>query len=156
MSNTKRISVNLQDLLIHTKRNANNCLEWQGSKNIQNYPKIWLNSKYVSVHRIVAQLTISNIDNKPCVMHICDNPICINPDHLMWGTWAENNKDRHEKGRSVMPNNKGSKHGMAKINEETAQEIRSFDTSKYTQKQIASKYGISPSLVSAIRRGIRW
>jgi hypothetical protein len=35
------------------------------------------------------------------VMHICDNPRCINPKHLVAGTWALNNKDRASKGRSA-------------------------------------------------------
>lgn len=158
MSNPKRLHANLQDLLAHTKRNEiTNCLEWQRTRHkADGYGKYWVNGKNLSTHRLVAQLVIPNPDNKPCVMHLCDNPPCINPDHLQWGTWKDNNSDRQAKGRTIIPNNAGSRHGMSKITEAIADEIRNYDRSQFTMKQVANHYGISESLVSAIKLGKRW
>ena len=52
-------------------------------------------------------------------MHICDNPRCINPDHLKAGDWDTNNKDRAAKGRSAkaVPSRR-------KVSMEEAREIR--------------------------------
>lgn len=94
MSNTKRISVNLQDLLIHTKRNANNCLEWQRYKDKDGYGKWRVNGEKRNVHRLVCALVYGEpVDNQQA-LHSCDNPPCINPDHLRWGTHRDNNDDK--------------------------------------------------------------
>ena len=155
-TNIKRTHANLQDLLAHTKRNDANCLEWQKSKDSKGYGSYWISSGNRSVHRLVAKLVIANPQNLPCVLHSCDNPLCINPDHLRWGTVAENNTERHNKGRTIVPNNTGSKHGMAILNEVAVYEIKKLLKDGFTQIKIAELYGVSISLISAIHLGKRW
>lgn len=55
-------------------------------------------------HRIAYEAANGPItDPDLCVCHRCDNPVCCNPDHLFTGTRGDNNRDRHAKGRTVLP-----------------------------------------------------
>lgn len=89
------------------------------------------------------------------VLHKCDVPACINPDHLFLGTQADNMADCARKGRAV--GNRGlvvgEKHGMSKLTWEAVREIRD---SSLTQYQLADKFGVHQSLVSLVQRRKIW
>jgi hypothetical protein len=89
------------------------------------------------------------------VCHKCDVPSCINPDHLWLGSPAENAADMRAKGRSAdgRPNIKrwGELSGVSKLSDAAVGEIRS---SRGGGKALAEKFGIHPSTVSKIRRGV--
>jgi len=72
----------------------------------------------------------------------------VNPDHLFLGTSDDNNKDRHQKGRTVIPALAGEKHPQSKLTDEKVREIRQ---ALGTQQEIAKLFGISQSHVCAIR-----
>lgn len=57
----------------------------------------------MTAHRLAWVLTWGEIPGKLHVLHTCDNPPCMNPDHLFVGTNADNVRDRHAKGRTVVP-----------------------------------------------------
>lgn len=78
------------------------------------------------------------------VLHRCDNPSCVNPDHLFLGTHRDNMKDMKEKGRAK---------GPAKLTETQVRGIRS-DTR--THRAIAKDYGITYALVGKIKRKETW
>jgi DNA-directed RNA polymerase specialized sigma subunit len=80
------------------------------------------------------------------VMHICDNKLCVNPDHLRIGTVADNNKDKALKGRSTS----GQKNPKAKLTEQEAREV--FEA-EGIQREIANKYKVSQQTVSYIKQG---
>lgn len=82
-------------------------------------------------------------------MHTCDNPSCVNHEHLRLGTHAENHDDKKNKGRS----NTGTRHGQHKLTNEQVLEIRALHM---RQRDIASVYGITQSVVSEIRAGKAW
>jgi predicted XRE-type DNA-binding protein len=87
------------------------------------------------------------------VCHKCDNPPCCNPAHLFLGTSADNTRDAQDKGRLAH----GSRTGTAKLTEsQVAQIRRMLSESIYDQQQIAQMFGISTSLVSAIKQGATW
>lgn len=77
------------------------CIEWQGCRNVGGYGRKSHNGRVVYVHRLVmAEIHGWEALEGKAVMHTCDSPPCINPDHLRIGTWAENNADRDAKGRN--------------------------------------------------------
>jgi hypothetical protein len=61
---------------------------------------IRVDGKMEKAHRVAWKLAHGSIPDGMCVCHHCDNPPCINPAHLFLGTVADNNRDRHNKGRS--------------------------------------------------------
>jgi hypothetical protein len=81
----------------------NECWEWQGYRFPQGYGRYSMMGQ-VLAHRVSFIVHKGPIFKNLCVLHKCDNPPCVNPDHLFMGTRDTNNKDRAAKGRSVTPN----------------------------------------------------
>lgn len=79
-----------------------NCVEYRYRVKQGGYYELKMGMKTILAHRFAYHWYYTvPIDEKMCVMHTCDNPSCINPKHLKLGTWADNNKDRARKGRTV-------------------------------------------------------
>jgi len=76
------------------------CHIWTGWKNLQGYGKIFVDQKHRLTHRIAWQSVHGSIPDGMCVLHRCDRPACVNPNHLFLGDRASNNADRAIKGRS--------------------------------------------------------
>src|SRR3972149_2911002 len=71
------------------------CIEWTGNRNKDGYARF--GQKLVS--RLVWSESYGPIPPKLCVLHSCDNPGCVAPDHLFLGTQGDNMRDRDLKGR---------------------------------------------------------
>ncbi|HIC6258803.1 TPA: hypothetical protein ACW4EL_001459 [Salmonella enterica subsp. enterica serovar Nagoya] len=82
---------------------------------------------------------------------MCDNPRCINPEHLVLGTQLENVRDMEIKGRGNHVS--GERNGSAKITAEDVLEIRN---STLSNRKIAAIYGLSDSYISSIRLRKKW
>lgn len=86
------------------------CLAFTGWKRLSGHGRIKHDGKMVSAHRVAYEHKHGPIPKGMCVMHLCDNPACCNPDHLTLGTQKENTHDSILKGRSngtrkhVLPN----------------------------------------------------
>ena len=91
-----------------------------------------------------------------CVLHKCDNPKCINPNHLELGTLKENVRQRDTRGRtSREARTNGEINGMSKLTTSDIIKIRSLK-GKLTQNKIASMFNISQTHVSGVQRGAYW
>ena len=86
------------------------------------------------------------------VLHKCDVPECVNPDHLFLGDATINMRDKMSKGRHVGAK-KGEANHFAKLTKADVLEILS---SNKIQKVLAKIYGVSQSQISNIKRGVRW
>lgn len=81
----------------------NNCWEWTGTKCDTGYGIILIKNnsksrqKRIRAHRVFFQKYKGNIPSKMLVCHKCDNPICVNPDHLFLGTNQDNMNDKISK-----------------------------------------------------------
>lgn len=131
----------------------NNCFECVSHhKEKFGYFSIIRNGKRDKLHRYIYRITKGKIPENLVVRHKCDNPSCINPEHLELGTVLDNIKDRNDRGRNAKQ--KGITNPMNKIDEETVIKIL-FDNNG-TQYEIAERYGVSQIHVSQIKRGKRW
>jgi predicted XRE-type DNA-binding protein len=118
------------------------------------YGQVTYLKKKWRAHRLVALTHFGNIPDGMQVCHKCDNPLCLNPAHLFFGTNAENVKDKMQKGRHKAA--RGEASGNSKITKKQAAEIRKLALSGMRQAEIAEMYGVSRSNVSIIKSGGTW
>jgi len=119
----------------------------------------WRKGKMIGHHRLVYLLANNLVpdDIKGLVVrHKCDNPGCINPDHLELGTYQDNVNDMLTRGRANYTGRAvGSKSSMAKITEAIVKSIR-HEYKTATLADIAAKYNISKSNVAFIVNKKTW
>lgn len=128
------------------------CWLWTGASYKDGYGKFRFRGQTWSAHRVVWVLVYGEIPEGMDVLHIvCDNPPCVNPDHLKLGTRAENNADRAGKGRNDCK--AGERNPRVKLTEE---QVRAIRASTDTQRAWAERLGVSPSTVQAVRSGRNW
>ena len=146
------------------------CLEWTASRrDAGKYGQFGIDGKSYSTHRIAWEIENGKIPDGLCVLHRCDNPICVRPDHLFVGTNSDNSADMVAKGRQNTPHGprhgththpeshaRGSEHPNAKLNETTVVRIFALRSSGRTQQAIADEFGVSQSLIHRVLFGKRW
>ena len=87
------------------------------------------------------------------VRHTCDNPACVNPEHLLLGTMKDNTQDMMTRGRNRYKEQKGEQIGNHKLSEE---DVRAIRASKKTQVQLAKEYGVTQANISSILLRKTW
>jgi len=76
------------------------CWEWVGcGVRGTGYGQIRFKGRLLKAHRVSWEIHNGPIPHGMCVLHRCDNPGCVRPEHLWVGTMADNNWDRERKGR---------------------------------------------------------
>jgi hypothetical protein len=129
------------------------CWIWQGAKDKDGYGvAIFVGEPRRKTHQLAYEDQVGPIPEGLGVLHHCDNPPCVRPDHLFLGTNQINLADMRAKGRQV----KGETHGRRKLTEADVANIKALKAEHVTQCAIAKWYGISDSAVSNIINGKRW
>jgi hypothetical protein len=138
----------------HTK-DENGCWVWSANKDRDGYGVLTHHrKKQLRAHRASYEFYKGAIPDGAFVCHSCDNPSCINPDHLFIGSPKDNTQDMIRKGRKGTL--LGSVHGMAKLTEEDVTGIRAAREKGELLASIATRYGISFQHVSLIARNKSW
>ncbi|WP_299259818.1 HNH endonuclease signature motif containing protein [uncultured Kushneria sp.] len=140
----------------------NTCIEFEGSKFPSGYGRSLVDGREISAHRVAYckanGIELKEIEGK-VIRHICDNPPCVNPKHLLIGTQKENMQDKVNRGRLVMPNTKGVLHWSHKLTESDVLEIRrraKVGGEENTTKRLAIEFGVKPPAIQKIIKRLRW
>lgn len=133
------------------------CWEWQGAKTPKGYGNVRINKKYLKAHRVAWELANFQIPSGYVVMHLCDNPACCNPNHLVLGTIMSNFCDMCIKGRDNFYKNKavGSRNHNAKLSPEIVRSIRK-EYGRMNQYELADKYGVAQTAISSVLLRKTW
>lgn len=112
----------------------------------------------IKAHRLSFLLHKGKIPRGQVVMHECNNPSCVNPDHLKAGTRKENQQYMVKCNRHKTPDNRGEKAKWSKLNEAAAREIlNAYATkTKGTGTELAKKFNVSRSAIYEIWNGKNW
>jgi len=100
-------------------------------------------------HRFAWRFAHGNVPEGMHVLHKCDTPACVNPDHLFLGTNDDNCRDKVSKKRQAM----GENHAQAKF---TTAEIYAIRAYEGPNKPLARMFGVDPSTTRKIRNGTYW
>lgn len=150
------------------------CWEWQGQARVKGYGRLQIGSRKdgsrrkVLAHRLAYELTYGPIPKDGsyhgvCVLHSCDNPICVRPSHLFLGTNHDNVLDKMKKGRHPRARPKKparmpkEQNPNARLSEHQIKEIRKrYARGGITQAELAKEYGVVQPHISRIVREISW
>ena len=134
------------------------CWLWTCSVNKRGYGKLFgvkkarVGKQSEMAHRVSYQIYKGEIPEGLLVCHTCDNPCCVNPEHLFVGTHKDNYDDMRRKNRHTLPPlHSGETHPTAKYGESLLDDIR---RSPLSSRKAARVFGISDSYIRQIRRGL--
>lgn len=133
----------------------NGCWEWRASLNNKGYGKINIDGKIVLAHRVAYSLYCGDIPPNMCVLHQCDNPKCVNPNHLFLGTLAENVHDMIVKGRAIFFGGE-KRRPKYKHSDTLVCEVVRLRKNGLSYSAIGKQIGLSTSsVVKLVKRGTR-
>lgn len=147
-------------LLAGVVKSPTGCWEWKsactGKDGKSHYGMMQVNNKPALVHRVSYELFVGPIPEdtptrKTFVCHKCDNPKCVNPDHLFLGTPKENTQDMIIKGRKNHP--VGERVKGAKLTRDKVLKIRS---STESPESLSKMYGVTTSTINSVKKGATW
>lgn len=154
----------LADRLWAKTERVGDCLEWTGTRLPRGYGVIYggPERRKVYTHRAAYEVTHGPVPDGMYVCHKCDNPSCVEPDHLFLGSPADNMQDMRAKGRERYPS-PGEAHPTAKLSDLQVEEIRSRYVREYQRVsggsgwrsnavELSEEFGISRSQVGRIVR----
>lgn len=129
------------------------CWEWTGHKHRDGYGWCSFQGKKLLSHRASYIVHFGAIPCGLCVCHRCDNPGCVNPNHLFVGTHTDNMRDMVGKGRGRIYYHKGEKCPAAKLTED---QVRYILSSKEKGVVLAKRFLVSDAAITLIRKRKNW
>ncbi len=149
-------------------RKEDACWIWTGARTSQGYGNLRRNGQSLGAHRLSWTLTVGPIPDGMSVLHHCDNPSCVNPNHLFIGTHLDNMRDAVSKGRFKPWNATASeeelkklsqpreRNGRAKLTSDQINDIRRLYSAGETQVALAAHFGIARTQIGRIVRREQW
>lgn len=136
------------------EKNPNGCWLWTACRNTPGYGSFKFEGHMWRAHRFSYELNVGSIPEGIHVLHKCDVPACVNPDHLFLGTHNDNMADKVKKNRQAKGmKNEGEKNGSAKL---TPNKVLAIKSDTRFHRVIAADYGVSSVAISNIKSGKSW
>ena len=136
----------LDDPRVDKSGGPDSCWIWTGSRDKARYGRVVRGKKKFGVHRVAYEERNGPIPNGILICHKCDNPPCLNPNHLFAGTPRDNMKDMTRKGRNYIPGFKLSESDVLEI-------VSMLLPGTHTERMIARRFGVSQVQINAISCG---
>lgn len=134
---------------------SNDCWNWVGGKDGGGYGCFSSSMmKERKSHRISWILHYGEIPNGMHILHHCDNPSCVNPNHLFIGKNVDNVRDKIRKGR--IGDFSGTRNGMCKLTENEVLNIRKLHDEGVSYRMLSKKFNIGMTQIGRIIRKESW
>ena len=137
----------IKEIFYRRVNKTDSCWIWMGYKYSNGYGQVTIKGVKGLTHRLYWMFENGPIPTGMYICHKCDNPSCVNPDHLFLGTQLDNVRDMIKKGRQNFGHPCGEENHFSKLTEDQVMLIR---TSKLRPIQLAKKYAISPTNICDI------
>lgn len=140
------------------KKAPNECWVWKGSFKENGYPQLGVGSitngtrTMRMAHRLSWLIHFGEVPPKQFVLHHCDNPKCVNPNHLYLGNNADNMRDAANRNRIC----NGTRHSFAKLNPAKVRRIRKLFSKGKNCHQIAKSLGVASATIQQVIEGQTW
>lgn len=147
-------------LFSRTHITAGGCIEYTGYCQPNGYGRLGFGREYIMAHRAAWLLAHGPIPEGMVLCHKCDNPPCINVDHLFVGTQQDNQLDKLRKGRGAgargLSNGQGKLDSMqvVAIKARYKKGVRANRRTGRSAAELAAEFGITPQYVNQIGRGV--
>ena len=128
-----------------------NCWNWTAGTDAFGYGELSINRKKWRAHRRAWVMVNGAIPNGVCVLHRCDNPACVKPEHLFLGNRLNNAQDRKAKGRNG--DKRGVKNPTSKLTEAQVMSIRKDSRNTV---ELSKAYGVGDACIGKIKRRVSW
>ena len=147
------------------------CWLWQGGLDKRGRGRISVNGRIRLAHREVWRHLRGEIQNGKYLCHTCDNPQCVNPEHLYVGTHQDNMNDMKARGRTWAAQNpeaarevgrrtglanthaRGEKNPKSKL---TEQQVKFIRNDPRPTRYVAAEYAVNRTTIQRIRNGSAW
>jgi hypothetical protein len=136
-----------------SKSAPDECWEWQAARSSKGYGSLKFNGRHAQAHRIAFYFTHGRWP-MPFCLHKCDNPPCVNPNHLEEGDLAEN--ARQAKDRGLLRPRRGDNNGRAILKATDIPIIRQRLKAGDAPLAIARDFGVERPVIYQIKRGVNW
>lgn len=130
---------------------ASRCWEWQAGLTTAGYGKCGYQYRTWLAHRL-AWYFMYGVDSPHWLLHKCDNPLCVNPNHLYEGDHADNMRDAVERGRIA----RGERCPRARLTEKTVKRIKRWLAGGEYPATIARRLGVPRPTIVSIQIGRNW
>lgn len=135
---------------VRVPKDEDHCWEWQGATLPTGYGVFRARRELSNIraHRYSLELSTGEpIPDDMHVLHSCDNPPCVNPQHLRVGTDADNVEDMFKRKRNPR---------RGRLSDEEIIRMRTLRAQGSNLEELGATFGVAPSAVSTITRGLRW
>lgn len=144
------------------KGKKNECWIWQGSFVSSGYGHYGICyrvagvlRRYIMAHRFSLMIKLGVEELNGMCLHSCDNPSCVNPNHLSLGTNSENIRQAFDRG--LMFGLKGESHGRSKLTEKDVLWIReNYPKGGYTHESLGIKFNVGATTIREVIKRIKW
>jgi hypothetical protein len=150
---------------VDVRKSKDSCWYWKNPTHTFGYGTFSIGYKVFTAHRLALIFFTGEEKKDKMVLHSCDNPSCVNPRHLRWGTAKENTQDCIDRGRKINPPrngtlppvNYGEDNPISIMTKNKVKQLREdYSKGNVSHSDLAKKYGISKSTVGQIVNFKSW
>lgn len=154
--------VSLLDRFWSKVERSDGCWLWTASTNSNGYGQLFVakepGARPIAAHRLSWMLHNGAIPERLWVLHRCDNPRCVRPDHLFLGTSDDNVADMHAKGRAsapprtdvLPPVRRGERNGSAVLTELEVRAMRELAARGFAMRELARRFKVARGTVKSV------